>query len=197
MRIVTWNMGHWQHRAQSAKAWSYLESLNPDIILTQESVLPPEGSLFRHHHVWNNTEGEHWGVGVFSREIELVEEQQLKNINRGLFSVANGNIGGRPIAFVSLYGRIEREGPAKGYAVTTLHRLLSDLTSLLDGLLGNKEIILAGDLNASTQLDPEQGNRSHELFFERLMNFNIRLVDCIAQKHSAHVQTPQQQALAE
>jgi len=42
MRIVTWNMGYWSHRAAHEKAWHWLiESLRPDIMLCQECV-PPE-----------------------------------------------------------------------------------------------------------------------------------------------------------
>lgn len=72
---------------------------------------------------------------------------------------------------------MESNGPTKGYSITNLHRMLSDLTCIFNGHLGGKRnIVLGGDLNASVQLDPIQKNDSHKIFFERLEDFNLN--DC-------------------
>jgi hypothetical protein len=58
-----------------------------------------------------------------------------------------------------------------GYSITTLHRMLSDLTHLFHGKLrkgGTPKVILGGDLNASIQMDAKQGDDSHRIFFQRL-----------------------------
>lgn len=50
-----------------------------------------------------------------------------------------------PVIVVSVYGVIDH-----GYAESTVHRILSDLTPLIDERRGRR-ILLAGDLNITTQ----------------------------------------------
>lgn len=39
LKVVTWNMSHWQQRQSAEAAWSFLlEELQPDIALVQEAV---------------------------------------------------------------------------------------------------------------------------------------------------------------
>ncbi len=84
---------------------------------------------------------------------------------------------------------MESTGPTKGYAIPNLHRMVSDLTGLLNGHIGGRRnIILGGDLNASTQLDPRQGNRSHELLFARIADFGLEDAHTLS-GHEGHVQT--------
>jgi endonuclease/exonuclease/phosphatase family metal-dependent hydrolase len=65
-----------------------------------------------------------------------------------------------PIAVVSWYGRID-----EGYAYATVHRQLTDMNPLLDSRQG-KRLIIGGDLNCSTQLDPPYSD-IHRNLFER------------------------------
>ena len=79
---------------------------------------------------------------------------------------------------VSMYGQLDKYG----YAITTLHRMLSDLTHLFAGELrrgGRPKVILGGDLNASPQFDDEYRIKTHRIFFQRLEAFG--LVDCQGQ----------------
>jgi exonuclease III len=72
---------------------------------------------------------------------------------------------------VSVYGALD-----EGYTVTTVHRFLSDLTPLLD-TLSKRGVILAGDLNISTQwLGPHRSRHRNAL--ERFATMG--LVDCLA-----------------
>ena len=73
---------------------------------------------------------------------------------------------GPPVTFVSVYGLIDC-----GYAVTTVHRVLSDLTPLLDSKYG-KRLVLGGDLNCSTQLAPPDRAR-HRNLFERFESLGL------------------------
>ena len=67
--------------------------------------------------------------------------------------------------------------------------MLSDLTGLLNGHIGGRRnVILGGDLNASTQLDPRQGNRSHELLFARIADFGLEDSHTLS-GNEGHVQT--------
>jgi hypothetical protein len=70
-------------------------------------------------------------------------ELDLRQTFPGSVSVAQQD-GEQPTVFVSVYGVLDA-----GYAITTMHRILSDLTPLLDSPLG-RQVILGGDLNAST-----------------------------------------------
>jgi exonuclease III len=84
----------------------------------------------------------------------------------GALAVAETDSG---LVLVSAYGAFD-----EGYTVTTVHRLLSDLTPLLDSPLG-KRVVLAGDLNLSTQIRPPHRVR-HRNALERFAT--LGLVDC-------------------
>ena len=82
------------------------------------------------------------------------------------------------LVVVSMYGQLDKYG----YSITTLHRMLSDLTHLFEGELrrgGRPKIILGGDLNASPQWDDKYGVKTHRIFFQRLEAFG--LMDCQGQ----------------
>ena len=83
---------------------------------------------------------------------------------------------------ISLYGLLDN-----GYSSTTLHRMLSDLTLLLDGKMGKRQFVIGGDLNASIQFDEQQPGQSHRVLFDRLSQFG--LVNCIQKFHPFPVQT--------
>lgn len=44
MRVVTWNMNQPDHVGSHQDAWAFLERLNPDIDLLQETVVPDDVS---------------------------------------------------------------------------------------------------------------------------------------------------------
>ena len=90
---------------------------------------------------------------------------------------------GSILTVVSLYGLIDQWS----YAITTLHRAVSDLTPLLVGKMGWRRVMIGGDFNASWPCDEEYGGRSHRSFFERLQDFG--LVDCLGRFRSKPVHT--------
>lgn len=90
------------------------------------------------------------------------------------------------ITLVSMYGLFERIGGI-GYTTPNLHRMLSDLTGLLDGRThGDRNFILGGDLNASLQFDETYADESR-IFFERLEAFG--LTNCFEPFYDDYVQT--------
>jgi exodeoxyribonuclease-3 len=153
IRIATWNMAYWQYKKYFEETWDYyLKEIDADIIFFQEAKPSKVIEDDKDHLVWNEIGG-------------------------GAFSIANTNIENRKLTFISLYGLMESNGPTKGYSITNLHRMLSDLTCIFNGHLdGKRNIVLGGDLNASVQLDPTQKNDSHKIFFDRLEDFNLN--DC-------------------
>lgn len=76
-----------------------------------------------------------------------------------------------PVTFVSFYGLLDQ-----GWAITTVHRLLSDLAPLLHSKRKDL-LVLGGDLNCSTQLAPPW-RAYHRNLFERIET--LGLVDLVA-----------------
>jgi hypothetical protein len=175
LKVAAWNMAHWSHRKIAADAWRFLdEDIDADFALLQEAVPPGRrsGSC-----VWREIgESRRWGSAVASREIQLSEIALRSNAYPGALTIAEAALpSGLNVVLISMYGQMDEHG----YAITTLHRMLSDLTHLFHGKLrqgGVPQVILGGDLNASTQFDAKQGDNSHALLFARLEDFG--LVDC-------------------
>jgi exonuclease III len=163
VRIVTWNMDYWLRSAeQRAAAWDYLRSrIRPDVALVQEAVPPelPGQVVFRAGGLLDDRRGAPrdlgWGSAVVAFGLDLRSIEQATNpfttqssplLRTFPGSVAIAEIDGAdPLVVISVYGLIER-----GYADTTVHRILSDLQPLIDERRGRR-IMLAGDLNITTQ----------------------------------------------
>ncbi|NQT96950.1 MAG: endonuclease/exonuclease/phosphatase family protein [Candidatus Marinimicrobia bacterium] len=183
MRIINWNTNYWQRKHLDKIFWDYLDNkLQPDIAIFQE-VCPnlkspgfigdrqkeidkfSEANTF----VWEDIDSKRkWGSGIFTNNIPI-RELKIKTDYRGCLSVAEIKIDNKILTVISLYAIIEN-----GYSITSLHRMFSDLTLLLEGKLGQKRnIILGGDFNASLQWDKQQTGVSHKIMFERLENFGL------------------------
>lgn len=175
-------MDHWRRRAAKprAAAWQFLRSLGADFALLQEAVpmdVPKKQRVYRDEGI----KGRGWGAAVvsFARPIEEIR------VARSLYSkstqatdfhktmpgcVAVADPGKGPL-LISIYGVFD-----EGYTVTTVHRLLSDLTPLLDSS-SKRGVVVAGDLNVSTQMAVPHRAR-HRNVLERFAT--LGLVDCLA-----------------
>jgi endonuclease/exonuclease/phosphatase family metal-dependent hydrolase len=76
------------------------------------------------------------------------------------------------LTVISIYGLLENLHGTL-YSITTLHRLFSDLTILLDDPRRRGRIVLGGDFNASLQWDERQGSKTHRLLFDRVEAFGL------------------------
>lgn len=176
LKVASWNMAHWTHRKVTQQAWSYLDTeIAADITLVQESAPPTTHQ--NEFCVWREIGGNRkWGSGVLTKRLPVTEFKLERNDYPGALTVADVILpDNSTLVVVSAYGQMDKNG----YSITTLHRMLSDLTHLFNGELrkgGKPKIILGGDLNASSQFDDKQGNESHRIFFQRLEDFG--LVDC-------------------
>ncbi len=171
-------MAYWSHKTLLEEVWDYfLNEIDADFYFFQEARPSKKIQDDKEHFVWNEIGGNRlWGSGLYSKKYKLTEEI-IKTEFKGVFTVANTKIEDRKLTLISLYGLMESNGPTKGYAITNLHKMLSDLTCIFNGLVdGKRNIILGGDLNASVQLDPMQKNNSHKIFFDRLEDFSLN--DC-------------------
>jgi exonuclease III len=169
-------MAHWTRPQLATQAWDYLDkNIAADITLLQECVPPKDrqGDFC----VWKNiVEKGKWGSGVLTKRHPIKELCLEKNDNLGALTVAEVSLPNKPkLVVISMYSQFDKYK----YTITALHRMLSDLTYLLDGCLqqrGRPTVILGGDLNASPQWDDEYGTKTHRIFFQRLEASG--LVDC-------------------
>jgi len=182
-KIVTWNTDHWRRRADERRAaWEFLRGLQPDYALLQEAVPPRDLAADHLAYREGGIEGKagEWGslVVSFAGPLRVVGEARSPYAKRaratsihrtfaGALAVAEAGV----LILISAYGALD-----EGYAVTTVHRLLSDLTPLLDSSPKSR-VVLAGDLNLSTQL-AEPHRARHRNALERFAT--LGLVDCLS-----------------
>lgn len=171
LRVATWNMDNWKQSASSRDvAWRWLrETVHPDIALLQEAI--PSHDVGK--VIWRETgidRNRPWSSAVASFGPVLKEIRKWKgDANRGKKDLCRSFPGTvivaqvglphlDPIMVVSIYGLID-----DGYASTTVHQQVSDLNPLLDSPQGRR-LIIGGDLNCSTQLDPPYRSIHRNLF---------------------------------
>ena len=163
LRIATWNMDHWRRSKDlREQAWDFLHRVaRVDVALVQEAFPVGRGlsQVFRETGIRDDRvkppRALQWGSAVVSYG------PQLRPIEHAIGPFASAPVDllrtfpgsvaiaelewEPPIVVVSAYGIIDH-----GYAESTVHRILSDLTPLIDERRG-RGIIIAGDLNITTQ----------------------------------------------
>jgi hypothetical protein len=155
VRIVVWNMSHWQKsEAERVAGWQWLREVGADVALVQEAVPPSEGCSAVYRPI---SSARPWGSAVvgFTTEVIPVTEAsgrysskpaKLLVTHPGAVAVGTVRVGERPLTLVSVYGLID-----DGYADTTVNRVLSDLVPLLDDPTLGTHLVFGGDLNITTQ----------------------------------------------
>ena len=177
LRLLTWNMNYWQQQKDHAAAWAYLDDLDWDVALLQEAVVPVPWTGHAVFRAAGISATRPWGSAIVSRHpLERLETVTTRysstpapvdHSHRGAVAAAVIHPPkGKPITAVSVYGLIEY-----GYAVTTLHRIVSDLTPLFDSSYGRR-VVIGGDLNCSTQLAPPHRAR-HRTVFDRFASLGL------------------------
>ncbi len=188
MKIVTWNMDFWKRSTQQRKSgWRYLwEVINPDLALLQE-IVPTEESFEDFSVLYHELDKKRrWGTSIISKH-RISKEIYFNNYYPGSSGLIVAEIklsDTFTLTVVNIYGLIDSEG----YATTTMHHILSDLTSTIHKTHG-RNIILGGDFNVSEQWDKKYKNRDpmYKLVFDRLENFG--LINCTKRFFNTHVQT--------
>ena len=181
IRIVSWNMNHWARSAAERRAaWEFLRSLNPTYAVVQEAVPPPEfpadRCVYRPGGIGRRRP---WGSAVVSFAGPITEVTSARSrFHKRATDIVHSHAGSAAVAatsddltLISMYGVMD-----DGYAVTSVQRVLSDLTPLLDSEHG-KRVVLAGDWNLSTQLEEPHRSR-HRNVFDRLGT--LGLVDALS-----------------
>lgn len=187
IKIATWNMAYWSHRALHKEAWEYfLDNLDCDILLFQESV-PDYDKLQPDKLVWNEIGGTRlWGSGIYSSKYKikevLIDTKFIGSVTAAEVEITENF----KLIVISVYGLMESILGVT-YAIPNLHRIFSDLTGLIEGGNTKHRLVIGGDLNASLQIDEQQIGNSHKVFFDRLREF--QLVNCFDNYYKDFVQT--------
>ena len=174
MKILTWNMDYWKRNLEQRElAWNYLtQTLNPDISLLQE-IVPHQDSYEQYNTLYHELEGKRkWGTAILSKS-PIYKEHYINNGfvgSRGTIIAEIKLSDSFTLTIINIYGQLD----SNGYATTTMHHLLSDLTPFLMQT-GKRNIIIGGDLNVSEQIDEKYKgqNPSHKLVFDRLEDFGL------------------------
>jgi endonuclease/exonuclease/phosphatase family metal-dependent hydrolase len=150
--IVSWNIN--RGRTDAARSpWASLDNhLHADVALLQESPQPPAG--------WNCVGGLmqdfYCGTWIASNKHTLEPITEVREVRAplaqpytphrpGISAAATVNINGVPLTLVSLYGLMNPGAHA------TMHRHLADIVPLLNSPAHYKQLIVAGDLNLTSQ----------------------------------------------
>lgn len=166
MKIATWNMGNREG------AWDYLlEVVKPDYALLQEAQVirgrpgHARWQAIGEHSVKYGKSGRYrWGSAVWSRDHELAD---VSLSTHGGWVQAATPIEGDTFLFVSIHVELDKDGRS----VPMLHRILSDLTPILEQAASG--VVLGGDLNADLEFDEKYGTRRHAIAFERIEEFGL------------------------
>ena len=188
MKIVTWNMDYWKrNNEQRVIAWNYLmKSIDPEIALLQE-IVPPDTSFDSHHVLYHEIDAKRkWGTALISKH-PVHKEIYVHNCYPGSNGLIIGEIkisNNILLTAINIYGQID----SNGYASTTMHHIISDLTVILNKN-NKRKILLGGDFNVSEQFDEKYKGQfaSHKLIFDRFEDFG--LINCTKRYYNGHIQT--------
>jgi len=193
----------WDYLADLASGAALPDGRGLDVVLVQEALPPPPvpWRIFP-----DPSDTSQWrtiapavrkfttAIVVFGRALEVeavpvvalndsanAHGDFLASSHLGAFRAVQVSVEGRSCILISAYGLQDDKNRTKTwgstYAMTTLHRLCSDLTPLLDSEPGRR-VVLGGDLNAGTQYWQGQKYDSWSLtLWQRIMEFGF--TDCL------------------
>jgi endonuclease/exonuclease/phosphatase family metal-dependent hydrolase len=152
MRIVTWNMGYWDHKKQHDSAWELLlTEISPDIALVQEARVP-DGTgyeVLATEALRRNdpSKGLNWGSAILSRIGKPVAQVVLSAediVARGAVQIAGCSIAGLgEITIANIHSRLDGEGMVIPNLRRTFEVVLPELRN---------RFIVGGDLNTARSL---------------------------------------------
>lgn len=168
IQVVTWNI----RGKKSNEIWQFLDDTTTSTIclLQEANSVDTENETFLLNVIDKNRRA----TAILTNGLALEKVELKRNSHPGAVTVGKVLLAeAKPLTVISLYGLLD-----EGYSITTLHRILSDLTPLIDH---TKRVIIGGDFNASPQWDErQQGTLSHRILFNRLEDFGF--TNCLADK---------------
>jgi len=175
MKVITWNLGYWQHQSRHDEAWAYLrDEIKPDLALLQEASPPQrreqEHLLFKPIH-------QSWGTALYTRGMPL-KELQVKGYPTRVVAALMEVSSGRKIAAVSVHAPIIRN---------RVFPYLDKIFDEIERLVGSHSFVVGGDLNTARLAEKVWRGHGHGPFLERLAESVF--FDCTWKFHNAEQQT--------
>jgi len=171
LKVITWNLGFWQHRSLHDAAWTYLiDQIKPDLALLQE-VNPPK--LHNEEHLSFREIHQNWGTALYTRNMPIEELRIAEEYpNRVAASIRIAPT--KRILAVSVHAPIVN-GRVFPY--------LDEIFDNIEGTVTGNTFTVGGDLNTARLAEKAWPRHGHGPFFEKLKN-NI-FFDChqMAQGH--------------
>lgn len=176
MKVLTWNLGYWQHSSLHAEAWDYLcNDIKPDLAFLQE-VKPP--SWVPNHAVLFEEIRSGWGTAIFAPALSLSKEG---------FSLYPGRVAAASIILkknLSLF-------VASIHAPIIKNRVFPHLANIfaeLESYHAYRSAVIGGDSNSARLAEKVWPGYGHGFFFERIDKGDC-WVDCCRQFHPTEIQT--------
>jgi len=166
LRIVTWNMAH--RGRMKKRAWDFLRyTIAPDIAMVQEAH-PPDSSKDGEQFVYpGEVTGTIGASGIWSRNLAIHRVEFATALPNALIASAVSRATVQtPYLVISMYGTFDKTS----HVTPNLHRMISDLHSLLTDKAYKGQVIIGGDWNVDRAFnDINPGTAPlHGLVFERL-----------------------------
>lgn len=187
IKFATWNMAHWSHKRYNKKSWEYFsKEVGGDVLLFQESC-PNYSVLNEENTTWSEIGGKRpWGSGVYCEKFKTTEFPFSNSLPGAVIATEIEASSDIKFIVISVYGLFEKLA-GNSWCMPNLHRMFSDLTEILESSKTRHRVIIAGDLNASIQVDESFGTNSHRVFFDRLREFKLH--NCFEGYFDNYVQT--------
>lgn len=174
VKVITWNLGYWQHRPFHKDAWNYIrEKVKPDLALLQE-VKPPH--LYEGEHLLFKPAHGGWGTAIYARGPPLIELGFVGYSGR--VATAQLEYSGVKIYAASIHAPIIEQ------------RVFPHLDKIFDEieeLMGTMTFIVGGDLNSARLAEKVWPGYGHGSFFARLEDSPF--FDCMGKFHDKEQQT--------
>jgi exonuclease III len=176
MKVITWNLGFWQHRLNHEKAWVYLrDQIRPDLALLQE-VGPVESR--ENEHIAFKKIHQNWGTLLYALKMPL-EELAIADKFSGRVSAALIEISPqRKAVIASIHAPI-----IDGRVFPYLDEIFDEIEKTVNG----RAFIVGGDLNTARLAEKVWPGHGHGSFFRRLAESVF--FDCHQKFHESEEQT--------
>lgn len=173
MKIITWNMDYWKRKTEQRElAWNYLwDTIDPDVALIQE-IVPPDTIYDKHHVLYHEIDGKRkWGTALISK-YPVHHEIYVNNSYLGASGLIIAELrlpDDSLLTAINVYGQLD----PSGYASTTMHHILSDLTTILDKQGNRKSFSVVTLMYQNSLTHNTKGN----LLLTNLSSTDLRTLD--------------------
>ncbi len=177
IKVITWNLGHWQYGSRHNEAWSYLRNeIRPDLALLQEVSHPKliAGEYFVLRPVHGN-----WGTAVYTRNMPT-EELAFEGYSGRVVIAEIETSAAQKLVVASVHAPII-DGRVFPY--------LSEIFGKIEEIASKRSFVVGGDLNTARLAETVWPGHGHGPFWERIDAGKSLFFDCHRKFHDVEQQT--------